>query len=313
MDFTGPVPTIWDSDSPVEAWHSSQEYLMRVKPPAIQIHSWSLHDVVDEIRRSIPGVRVVAGFGVDGIARRVAQNTWSVSRGVRQFVALAHAAWTAGAEVAVWNAEAGWKRPPTSEESKRLQEVIRSALLEIQVALPRLRQWHTAYDHPHFHTSYPWKAWLGKDSPIELSLPQVYAAPEGGLVAHRGSLQARETKALASWKEMVRRGQIREDAPAGSEEDLKDCDWIPYYQLHHNQVVDLCKQAVTYPFTCFWALRSRSDEDGRKALAALCELHRRGYWRSEGIKDFQRDSGLTPDGSVGPMTLAALGVTAEPQ
>ena len=303
-----PIVTLWHGDGIDAALALSRDLLARVRPSCVQLHTWTPEAVASSVRRLLPGVDLIVGCGVDGLARAVAKSEQSVAGGVRSFVALALRAVSAGARAIVWNAEAGWKRPPTSDEAQRLDDLIRQGLAAVRAACPQLEQWHTAYDHPSLHSAYPWRAWLGAGSPIVRSLPQVYAAPGDGLRAHRGALQAREARALASWGAAVRAGWIRPDAPDGSPDDAADVDWSPYYQLHSVPARDTIASAVRHPVVALWALPSRADSEGRTALAALCALRREGYWGAGAIERYQRDRGLEPDGVVGPKTLQALGL-----
>lgn len=303
----GPVATLWHGEGPDAAWTLGRSVLERARPRTVQIHSWSPSLVADSIRRALPDVQLVCGFGIDGIARDVAKGSLSVADGVRVFLRLAERAHVVGARAIKHNAEAAWKRPPNSIEKARLSELVRTALAEIAAKYPRLEQLHTAYDHPSYHSTYNWTDWLGAGSPIVASYPQVYAAPEGGLSAHRGALAAREARALASWGAAIRAGWIKPDDPSTA---LREgVQWRPYYQLHHVPARDTIASALQHESVALWAIPSRADRDGRAAFAALCELDRRGYWRADGLVAFQRDNGLKADGIAGPKTLEALGVT----
>lgn len=306
----GPCPTLWGSKGIASAWRDARDLLVRAQPPAVQLHTWEPGRVADDVRRAIPGVRVIVGVGIDGIARDVATGKLSVERGAAQMVMLARRASDVGAEAIVWNAEAGWKRPPSHPERARIVALVREGLAAVARTAPRLVQWHTAYDHPSYHSTYPWEAWLGPGSPVLASLPQVYAAPGDDTMAHRGALPAREARALASWAAAVRAGWVRPDEPEGSVGDLTDVDWHPYYQAHHVPARDTIAAAVGRHTVCLWAYPTRADEDGRRALLALCELRRRGHWTRDGVRTFQREAGLVADGVVGPRTLAALGVVS---
>lgn len=304
----GPMPTLWHGKGATQAFAGCRDLLRECQPPAVQLHTWEPARIASQVRALVPGVTLVVGVGIDGLARDVTTGIRSVDNGVAQLVTLARRAQDVGAVAICWNAEAGWKRPPSSPERARLASLIRQGLAAVAQLVPGVEQWHTAYDHPSYHSTYPWEAWLGPGSPIAASLPQVYAAPGGDVMAHRGALPAREARALASWRAAVRAGWIREDAPEGTTADLADCDWLPYYQLHHVRTADTVSSAVRHPLAALWALPTRSDDAGRLALRALCALHRGGWWGRGGIERFQASAGLTPDGVVGPRTLAALGV-----
>lgn len=306
LALRGPLPTLWHPDGIDAAWSSGRALLERARPRTVQLHSWSASLVADAIRRALGDVGLVCGFGIDSIARDVTKRRITVADGVRIFVRLAERANVAGARAVKWNAEAAWKRPPNSAESKLLSELVRTGLAEVASRYPALEQLHTAYDHPSYHSTYNWTDWLGAGSPIVASYPQVYAAPTGALMAHRGALAAREARALASWGAAIRAGWIKPDDPSTA---LREgVQWRPYYQLHHVPARDTVASALQHESAAMWAIPSRADREGRAAFAALCELDRRGYWRPEGLRDFQRDNRLTVDGIFGNETARALGV-----
>lgn len=305
---SGPVPTLWDSDGIVEALDASQGLLERAAPRWVQLHTWEPHPAVERLRRLLPTVRLVVGFGVDGIARRVALGEWSVSRGINTMRDLALRACSAGAECAVWNAEAAYKRPPNSVEAQRVEDLVTGGLATVAASCRTLRQGHTSYDHPTYHSSYPWRAWLGPGSPVEVTLPQVYAATGvEGVRAHRGALDAREVTSWRSFRDAVRRRMLELDDPRT--DPVEGVAFRPYLQLHGVPCADTVRCAVRHRFVGLWALRSRSDPEGRLALLSLAELHRRGFWGDLAVERFQGSAGLEVDGLCGPETRAALGVS----
>jgi len=301
----GPILTFWGGDGAEAEVRASEALLRAARPRAVQLHTWTPGPATDRVRAIVGhDVAIVAGFGVDGIARDVARGAHPVTRGVGTFVDLASRAAGLGAAAVVWNAEASWKRPPTGAEAARLGDLIRAALAEVAVRFPGLEQHHTAYDHPSFHSTYPWRPWLGEGSPVLASWPQVYAAPGGDLRAHRGALAAREARALSSWAAAIRAGWITPDDP--STPLREGVAWRPYYQLHHVPAVDTIRSALRHEGAMLWALRSRSDVEGQRAAQALCVLDRLGYWRENGVEAFQLDHGLVADNIAGPKTVDAL-------
>lgn len=300
------MPTLWHNDGIDAAWTIARALFERARPRIVQLHSWSPSSVANSISRALPGVKLVCGFGLDSIARDVAKGRMSVAEGIKTFVRLAERAVACGAVAIKHNAEASWKRAPNSVEKQRLSQLVRGALAEIAARYPNLVQLHTAYDHPSYHSTYNWNDWLGAHSPIVASFCQVYAAPEGELMAARGALPRREARALSSWDAAVRAGWIALDDP--STPLREGVVWRPYYQLHHVPARDTVASALRHECAALWAIPSRIDRDGRAAFVALCELDRRGYWRPDGLRDFQRDSGLEPDNVFGPLSAKALGV-----
>lgn len=304
---SGPIVTLWDGDGIERAWLLSRAWLRLARPRAVQLHTWTPGDVARAIRAELPGVTLVHGVGVDGIARDVALGRASTASAAATFVSLASRAVSVGACAILWNAEASYKRPPSSPERARLVEAIRAGLAAVAERFPDLAQWHSAYDHPTYHSTYPWAAWLGPHTPIRASWAQVYAAPGGaGVMAARGALPRREATSLASWAAAVRAGWIAPDAPEGTPEDAADVDWRPYLQLHSVPAVDTVSVAVSSPAAMLWALSSRRDAEGLRAATALVALERAGFWGDGAVQAFQRARGLTVDGVCGPNTTAAL-------
>ena len=303
----GPIITFWGGDGAEAEVRACEALLRAARPRTVQLHTWSPERAAERVRRLLgPDVQIVVGVGVDGIARDAAQGTASVARSIETMRGLARTAHELGAVAIVWNAEASWKRPPTSAEARRLAEVIRGGLAIVADRYPGLEQHHTAYDHPTYHSTYPWRAWLGEGSPVVASWPQVYAAPGGDVMAHRGALPAREARALSSWAAAIRAGWITPDDPTTP---LREgVAWRPYYQLHHVTARDTIAGALAQEGAMLWALRSRSDDEGRRAFGVLCALDRLGHWHRDGVRSFQAAHGLDVDGVVGPATLTALDV-----
>lgn len=305
--FRGLVPTLWSPSQGIHTAHTPEvrRLIDRARPEAVQLHTWTPKNVASALRED--GYRLVIGCGMDGVARNVTKGKRSTQWAIGQFLRCAGAAVEADADAIMWNAEADWKTPPNSGDRTRLREAITESLKAVKAAYPQLLQWHTAYDHPSFHTTYPWAAWLGADAPILLSAAQVYAAGAAGDagLAHRGALPAREARALASWRDGVRNLGIRPDAP-DSPADLTDVDWAPYYQLHHVSRTDTIAGATKHPLSFGWALPTRSDDEGRTAFVLASYLIRAGFTGDDAIKRFQTSAGITADGIVGPKTTAAI-------
>lgn len=296
----GVAVTVWDAGGLLRALTPECRALLTVAQPAIvQLHSAPVGMVRDVakaaeiVRELVPGVEIWAGIGCDGWldGKRPPRAT------ADKLLGGASAAIKAGARVIVWNAEGAYKARAADGAV-----VARTVTSELATMHPEVQQAHTAYDHPGYHSSYPWEAWIGPKSPVTLALPQVYAAPGGeGVLAHRGALPAREKRALASWAAAVRAGWIKPDIEPDVPHDL---DWRPYVQLHSVRCADTVALADRYDLVALWAAPTRMDDDGRRALLAICELRRRGMT----VRAFQQSAGLDVDGACGPETLASLGI-----
>lgn len=307
------IPCLWDGDGPEAAWERSREDLVPLLADepgdgavAVKLHTTRPDLSAPRVRQQLPKVALVVACGVDWIAREVAKSRRSVQWGVAEFIALATRAARLGAIAIEWNAEAGWKRAPTGPERARLDALVREALAAVARLFPELEQWLTTYDHPTYHRTFPWRPWVGEGSPVRRIYLQVYAAPGDGLMAHRGALPRREAAALSSYRTAVREGLIRADAPAGTVEDLTDVDWNPYYQLHSVQRADTVQSAVRHASVSFWALRARSDGDGRSAVRGLVALHRLGFWGEGALRRAQARYGLKVDDVFGAESEGAL-------
>ena len=296
--------TLYSGDLPVsEAIARARGLLTGAQPRAVELHTWRPDLYAPEVRKIIPDVELSVGIGVDSEARDVAQGRQSVAAAVAELLRVVVRADAIGATSVTWNAEAAWKKPPNSTEALRVHQLVRALLGEVQTRYPHLRQEHTAYDHPTHHSAYPWPSWLGAGSPVLASYAQVYAAPGGGLKAHRGALEAREARALASWSAAVRAGWIRPDAPEGTAGDLDDVDWHPYYQLHHVPAVDTAASALEHGRCALWAAPTRMDADGREAASVLAAIDRADLWD---VRALQAAVGVEVDGRYGPVTHGAV-------
>lgn len=306
----GFIPTVYDGYAKAKALLAECG-----RVDTICLHAWpsdKTKAAVKDLRTKNPETKIVLGVGVDSLARSAVQQN-SVRTGILEFERVVRTAmgYSGGIQGVMWNAEASWKRPPNSRERVLLNQLVSETLENIAAKFPDLPQLHTAYDHPMYHTTYNWEAWLGAGSPICMSLPQVYAAPGTDVMARRGDLARREAAALSSWRTAVRKGWIRADAPEGTAEDLTDVDWAPYYQLHHVQVADTLRHITSAKVSFGWALPSRADKDGEAAVKCALILRRRGYWGQNAIEHWQKDHNLTVDNIAGwkqtiPSILAAV-------
>lgn len=315
---TGPALALYDGGGIQRAWAGAERLVLASRPPVVILWAWPgprTTETARALRAAHPGVETWLGVGVDGIGRHVADGSWSVARGVAPFVQIARGAVALGATTVMWDAEARHKARPGTPQRARLEALAHQALLVVRDACPGLVQTFTSYDHPSYHADFPWRPWLGPESPIVAAFAQVYPAPGGGLRAHQGALPAREARALASWGSAVRAGWIRPDVPEGQPGDDRDVDWMLFEQLHSNDSVhDLVTAGVASQVCAGWAAPTRCDPVGEQAWRALCELHRRGFWGAGAVGRFQLAAGLLAPGAptlgtVGPRTLAALGVT----
>jgi hypothetical protein len=294
--------TLWHPSGLPRAWTPEVRALLEsVRPSAVQLHSSPAHlrtaavaALAREVRVSLPDAALWLGVACDSPAFRVAEGTRTVRWARDELATAARVAADLGAPVVVWNAEAAWKRGAKGSATNRA-ELARALVMHVATQWPALVQGHTAYDQPHLHGSYPWAAWLGEGSPVSIALPQVYCAPKSGLAA-RGALARRLAAHRASWARSEAAGLVR-----------RGLDVLPYLQLHGVPAGQTVTLAAEHGI-CGWALPTRADAEGRRALRALGALRDAGALGSGGVARWQAARGLVADGIVGPRTLAALGV-----
>lgn len=287
------IPTTWSSKGVKKAWEGAKPLVIPAQPKLVQFHTWDASPVLDNARSELPNTKFVYGFGVDGVAKKVATGVWSVEEGLKTLLALYYRAKSQGFVAVVWNAEGAWKHPPSTVERGRLLDLLK-ALWEALQPVEGPEHWHTAYDHPASHSSYLWEAWLGILSLVVMSFAQVYAGAGETVMAHKGKLAAREVSSLASWQEAIKKGWV----------DTKNCSWGPYYQLHHVPAYATIKQALTHNGpTCLWAVPTRVDTEGMLAFKTLAAIELAG-----GLVEWQKKNGLEPDGKFGPSCARVAGV-----
>lgn len=296
--------TLWHGSGLRDAWSGAEALLRDSRPQIVQLHAGPeelrLHaaEVAGHVRAALPGVRLWLGVGMDGFPRRLGLGR---ERLVAEAVGIARLARDLRAEHLVLDAEAAWKSDDPEERER--ETALASGVVEaIARDVPEVVLGHTAYDQPGLHGSYAWRAWLGGPG-VRYTWPQVYAATGGETMAHRGALPRRERASLESYAAAVRKLGVRPDV---ADSDPASLEWRPYVQLHGVPYPDTISLGVKYRLCAGWAAPSRLDDDGRTAVRALAELYRRGHHGPEGVRDFQRAAGITPDGICGPKTLGAL-------
>lgn len=312
----GFVPCVYSGGGIALGLHRSLPLLARARPATVMLHSGpddlALHGpkACNDLRAALPGVEIWLAIGCDFRLRQQRNAGRYDGRAVVSHLAtIGDTAKTCGATVAMLDPEGEWK-PFTAKDRRVADRTARDTLAEIHRRAPGLTLAFTSYDHPTLHSGFNWSGWL-QGTPITLAFAQVYAAAEEGQLSPRGALERRETRALASWKEAVSKGWIEPDiAPDDPALDPPDdLDWYPYLQLHGVPAVDTVREGVAHLMGAGWALTERMDEEGERALLAICELRRLGYWGRDAVQRFQSAMGLKVDGIAGPKTMAALGIT----
>lgn len=292
----GPTLVLWAANGIESAWQKAKSLYTKTNPPSVVLHCWpgpGATKVANELRAINPGVNIWFGCGVDGIARRLLNGSQNEDACIREMLTIARGVKLTGALGLYWNAEAAYKA--SGDDRTKIEAMVKRGLAKVKELYPDVRQMHTAYDGPSHvngwggHGDYCWSAWLGSDSPIECSIPQVYWAAGGVKGIDRYNLHK------LSWKAAQDAGRISKQMPT-----------IPFLQIHGCDGHDIVRVALESNGAFLWASPSRVDEKGKEALGVLCWLFRKGLWSKEAIKTFQSQNSLTSDGIVGPKTYAAL-------
>lgn len=294
------VVAVFD-DTGARASRPVLEQLARVAAPgdlAVCLHTRP--DASDyaavELVRSL-GLRLWWGLPTDGVAR-----IWR-QQGADAAIAMLRT-WLArlppwAPEVICIDGEGAWK-PLAGDPPSGLGELAKASIAAVRETLPGALVSWTSYDHPLWHR-LPWEAILGPEG-VDLHAPQIYAAPRSG-VGDRHDAAARMTTVAEQWSKLCDAHPTirRELTPGGSR-----C--TPYGQIH-SVTTAAAAMVLDSADTCrAWALPTRSDAEGVRALQALLSA-RRDAGRSAGaIARWQTAHGLVADGLAGRETLRAMGL-----
>ncbi len=300
------APTLWTGQptGPLYAWNDPRvrAVLDKALPPALQMHAgpiWlrdNLGSLADKMRAAYPGIRPFVAIAGDASGPDPSD----------EWADVATACAAANVDTIIPDPESQWVTRPAG--------MLLKSLLAIRKANPTIRIWTTTFGQieriPNifppptetgFSDNFPTQEMLGQASPCTLTLPQVYFADDDNVIpATRGRGPRSYARSVANYIAMWALGKVR-----------PDMDLQGYLQLHGCRVDDLCTVAQMWDVCGWWVLSYPTtgyDTEGVRALWAMCELFRLGYTSRNAIVEFQRAAGLTPDGVVGPKTLAALGV-----
>lgn len=275
------------------------EQLARVAAPgdlAVCLHTKpddSDQAAVDLVREL--NLRLWWGLPYDPIPRELDAHGADAAKELARSWAVRVAAWEP--EVVCLDGEATWKTDaPTKRDA--LGELAVACIEATRAELPDAAISWTSFDHPYWHR-LPWDAILGPRG-VDLHAPQVYAAPQSG-VGDRHDAANRILSANEQWQKFATaHPAIRRELILGG------ARCTPYGQIHH---VTAAGAALVLDMadTCrAWALPTRSDAEGIRALQALL-IARRDAGRSAGaIARWQAAHGLAADGLAGRETLCAM-------
>lgn len=212
-----------------------------------------------------------------------------------------------GAEVIELNGERSGSDNPNDwvidapGDAALLPALASNLIATVREHAPAARVSWTSHDHPKWH-KLPWRQILGAGG-VDLHAPQLYAAdtrstePEG----HRAAA-ARLASASAQWRVLVDVGEVRPELGPGG------AGWNAYGQIHSLTTAGAALILDSSDTSRAWALPTRCDEPGLRALEVLLTA-RRLHGRTAGaLRRAQAAHGLVVDGIAGPATLGALGL-----
>ena len=237
------------------------------------------------------GLRLIYGWGTDPDARRTVRDAAATTRRRARLAA------DRGAEAVELNGEAAWKAPGLSAHAREMLGAAREGAPGMPVA------W-SYFDGPDSHEMEPetGRSIFGPGG-VDYSAPQVYASDPGapGLEDHRDA-RRRWDRAVAQHEAMVRRGIYRPELVPGREA----C--AVYAQLHGCTAGCVAWLLDRGHVGRAWAIPTRSDAEGLRGVAAVLIARREHGTAAGAIARWQAARGLTADGVVGPLTLAAMGL-----
>jgi putative peptidoglycan binding protein len=296
------APALWNDNGPDVPWKtpSVRAVLDKSRPPVLQVHAGPIWlatkggALTTEIRAAYPGIRVWWAIAGDAYGPDPSQE-W------------AQAATAAGAAVVTTIC------PDPEDWTTRPAGMLRKSVNAIRTANPTIEILPNTWAQPlrvpnvfpppaetGYSDAYPLAELLGQGSPCNGVMRQVYYDdPDIGIPTERGRGPRSLARSTSDYAVALAEGKIRGDTALEG-----------YQQMHGCRCDDLCTVAQSFRICGWWVLNYLKDfdADGVRAMWAVCELERRGYGGGNGIVQFQLAAGLTPDGIVGPKTLAALGV-----
>lgn len=223
-----------------------------------------------------------------------------------------HDFWKEAAELALAERAASFQPNTEGAWSRRGPAAMEEAMAVLEPYVTTMELTHTSFPGPvniripgsksgsrwGYGRGYPYKQALavGKPYQVKRTYPQVYWASNDGEKKARGQCDAPLYLHQLSWEAGAREGRTPHSIPRGV-----------YLQAYGCRTDDLCTVSSCFPWTQWWAFKTRLEAEGLVAAAAMAKLARLGMT----ISQFQAANGLKVDRIVGPKTLRALGVDVD--
>ena len=302
---------VWSASGIAAALDAAHDEIESIAPAFIVLHDGptsllrSLPSLVARVRRRHPSVRIWVGVGLDGTVGQWRKGERTATQVIEPLRKVAELCERLTIETIVWNGESQWKDAPDDRvvlaDIEALADATGSAVTS---AAPSVTHWLSSFDQPNLHGAL--RAFLrGFTRWASAYTGQAYVAQAGG--APRGALDRRLNAAARGQELAERAGYLPDDAT--DVDDALDVDRVPTIQGHATHLADLARAAADLPFLIVWAAPLVS-EGGRLDASGLLALRFASRVRDSGLSviEWQRAKGLTPDGVVGPKSLAAAGL-----
>ena len=304
----------WHSGGIAEAVRLSVADLRTVRPDAVVLHSGSA-DLLANLRRAAAAtrlalesspsiVRIWVGLGIDGTIAAWRAGKLTTAQVVTRYAEVAALCESLGyVEVLMLNGESKWALAAgdtrTRAEVRDLADQLGAAIARYA---PSVVIGLSSFGRLGYHADV--RALIEGLTPhCSLFTGQSYAAAPGP--AAKGALPSILAKDESSQEATERQGWLRGDDTTG-DDSPDDLDRIPSIQGYKTNATDLTRVLCERYHVLVWALPvldvgGRVDAAGIEAMRAAFAMRTHGPG-PQCVRAYQREHGLTVDGTPGPVT-----------